>query len=912
MGRFKIYYGVILNNWNYNLASQINFVKTWNVRKARSDTHEKLAFLFGDPNMVIVCHEKSVVDMKFLESGMIIDRKENANMDNILDMETFLRSLIMSEAVYISMCNKLRLIIAQKIEKRFRWTGAEKESLFCSTIFQKCSYIQGLADIGVFFDKDGTFHEDNLMLGDDDLINEAFKFCNNLADVGQKKLFSLMFGFAQQRNIVYVGGSPGTGSQYALKFLKSSITVYNFDPRPSDNIYSNYTDIPIEVHKLDDILSSIPTGLYDFCWDVRKDTSKIDYKQADHSILEDINELNTILSDPRFAKIFSRCIIKVNLHHIASYKFPDGTRFIIQPYCFSRSRPILELRAVFNVSVNSNFTYLTPDAISKITSSMIILSEDYQKEDTALSYSSQSHHDMRLFVNSLTMRYDHYNFIDHIPTDIDLDISLFCLNRNTPTRVCNYLDLLAHKQIKLFGSFFVGSHLLPDEYSFDEIDLFLTRNFSIFDSRMFLHAKLNGLYFIASGIDLALYDNEFFNSETFVIWHARTLLVSDYDESRYDLVRDKLCSDNQTVFPKFPNSFSLSDNLVSISGHSMRLFMYSKYHEVSIGMFALKVLNSFYRYSSRTVRPSMHKGVCIIDSYFSEFNKSSPGWMENAHKGLWHSVKEWFLGAEASALLYSDLLPVATSFKNLLKDRIISNFDGAEVYAMKRDSKIQNINSNEAIDKRVKTILNQYKIDTRTMSISDSLKVFMDYLKNAKISMYDFFVSKRGTDQCFLATFYFKMDKIWRHIHIHRSFVIYLSNGLYKNHDMSKFSHDEFYFQVISNTYHIRNPLAFELHYAANSHHPEHHKNSDGNYIPMDVDSMREMCVDLAAMQWQFDLKFKKIVLGEMLWKCETFAMKRNVDMVMFKTLMKELFPAGSRYNIIEVQSIYDQTIRNM
>ncbi|CAB3222403.1 unnamed protein product [Arctia plantaginis] len=174
----------------------------------------------------------------------------------------------------------------------------------------------------------------------------------------------------------------------------------------------------------------------------------------------------------------------------------------MQPYCAFRE--IFEIRAVGALHGHTHLTHVTPDTTERILETVRTSSIDIP--------------DLDLVANCLGMRLSYGDFISSDPLyNTILDIALFCINWNTPSAVTAYLDKIQTQNRLLICSFFTGRTLKEGEYEFPEERVIDKDDFFVFDSRLFIPAKLDCLYFLMPRTDWKIYVNEFLTSETYYI-----------------------------------------------------------------------------------------------------------------------------------------------------------------------------------------------------------------------------------------------------------------------------------------------------------------------------------------------------------------------------------------------------------
>lgn len=223
----------------------------------------------------------------------------------------------------VSLCNELRDLLAQR--QRYRWCGAEYESLFNPTIYANAIEICGLASLGKYLNDAGLLVGEYPRYSAQDQSGIVFATAEGMEDLGQAKLYVNFATFVPPYcEVVYVGSAPGTGWLKALQD-RPSVKVWSFDPRALDVEHAQVSHFTVEIHSLDDLLLLL--GPYHerryFIWDVRGDAPEEERREL---INNEILELNTILSDPRFNENFCAIQIKINSSSMDMYALPKGGR----------------------------------------------------------------------------------------------------------------------------------------------------------------------------------------------------------------------------------------------------------------------------------------------------------------------------------------------------------------------------------------------------------------------------------------------------------------------------------------------------------------------------------------------------------------------------------------------------------
>lgn len=157
-------------------------------------------------------------------------------------------------------------------------------------------------------------------------------------------------------------------------------------------------------------------------------------------------------------------------------------------------------------------------------------------------------------------------------------------------------SLLEHN-IDILSSYFTKHSLRPGEFEINE-SMLLNSNMQIFDSRLLINAKLQDLYFFTNKGSIRWNRHELVTAESFIIMDEEMRLRRLGLYEKYDTCRDDACRSRFGSYLKLPNVSSVCDNLISPSGHGLRMMTACLDGRCSIGMFILKIIYSFYKVRS--------------------------------------------------------------------------------------------------------------------------------------------------------------------------------------------------------------------------------------------------------------------------------------------------------------------------
>lgn len=249
-----------------------------------------------------------------------------------------------------------------------------------------------------------------------------------------------------------------------------------------------------------------------------------------------------------------------------------------------------------------------------------------------------------LFLNFLTSMFHECDYIKTKPLIPSIwEIAICNMNWKNDDKLRRYFHRLTNDHVKFIGSFYSNDLLTRDEFPFNEIILLETFPSPVFDSRAIIQAKLDGLYFFANTCDCRYINNELIFSECYMISATEYNLHSNNQMSIYNVVRSEAATKAMAVFPKFLKSFSVSDTLVSPSGHALRMFVEHSNSNASLWMFVHKILSNFFN----------SKPLWVVNHsvYFPTNFDMRPERLERTEDTVWHSVEEWLLGYIPAGIL---------------------------------------------------------------------------------------------------------------------------------------------------------------------------------------------------------------------------------------------------------------------
>ncbi|KAI4474909.1 hypothetical protein M0802_015388 [Mischocyttarus mexicanus] len=232
-------------------------------------------------NVVVESKDRDLLN-PFVDSGWFLDLRKR-DFVSFHDFERSLMHELVSLQRRIKYCNQLRATLMETCQLAYRYCGPELETLMHPVMAAQGSEHVGLFSLGTYVTFDGEVSRNTYALKSDDVAFAFIRISNDPElDDGQRKLYSLMYGFALNREIVYVGASPGIGWAKAVRDLSYENTVYDFDPRELDASVLEILNDRVEFHchrvvHPEDVLDVVPpSSPFDLIWDARGDWTNDD------------------------------------------------------------------------------------------------------------------------------------------------------------------------------------------------------------------------------------------------------------------------------------------------------------------------------------------------------------------------------------------------------------------------------------------------------------------------------------------------------------------------------------------------------------------------------------------------------------------------------------------------------------
>nr|AQU42771.1 VP4 [Morris orbivirus] len=787
MSALSNYRGILVDSGQYRIvSSRISFKHVIHFslprNKEEADQYlDQLWFRIGHRSIptIVVASKPDQILTELCNAGLLYDLRGLALPESEGGLYDLIQEISNGRTTFISKCNEIRNLLADKEE--IRWCGAEAESIFNENIYTNATEICGNSVQGHYCDPLTGIHGEIPKPMNELHLRILFdRITNSFESDGQRKLGLIMCAIPRcGYNIVYVGGSPGDAWLYTLAKRNFNGTIVSIDPIPLTHSYADTLDV-IEIRSMINSADELTVLLSErsllsmknvvFIWDVRHtDAKEMAPDCRNEHIQSEVSTLNEICNSQWFRNHVKVYQLKMNASNIDAYEMPIHSKIFSQPYTLSRD--VFEMRITGHIG-SPDYTLVS---ISANIQNQI--KDYYQTLKSKIDAHDIDEYD--LFINFICSIYRKCDYIDMPPlVSPKWEIALFTLNWNPPAKIMRYLDRIYHCEVKFIGSFFTGKRLTDQEYAFPE-HLLLSRFPSIvFDSRALINAKLEGLYFFANEPNCALMDNELIFSESYLIGSTEYNLHAMGQMPHYDIARSIQCEKSGYIFPKFPNLFSASDNILSPSGHAMRMFIEHTYDSASLCMFAFKILSNFFRTGSGRISPALVNKLFPIVSN-SWLASISPNFiprkirLERADDTVWHSKAEWIIGYKAGHQIsnkYRDALEEAINF---LEIAIHCDLKGIEIFKFRqlgwqkasaaalRLPKLKRVTGFH--DMRIINIARLYT-DLKKLNLQDYASWILNPSNNSKTPIW-----KR-------AVFSLSLDKYAREYFIHTAYVMTLDH----------------------------------------------------------------------------------------------------------------------------------------
>lgn len=368
------------------------------------------------------------------------------------------------------------------------------------------------------------------------------------------------------------------------------------------------------------------------------------------------------------------------MKYMCSYIFPEGGRFYVQPYTVGRD--VYESRYVVHLRSRLSNNVFSPSR--EVRTSM--LGEMDIVKDNLLSGTTT---DDRLVVNALTARYRLVDYLYERAYNLsEEEIFLYTINHNAPEKVLEHLNYLRDNNKRYVLSFFTGEAIGSDPYSFSEGDVLRMNLGTVLDTRSLIRAKFENIYFLLSDNLNELFQKEEFTSETYLIRKTEYSINTHSRIPNYDETRLEISLQMGANFPKFPREFSISERLMSPSGHALRMTLEYIGGKASITMFAEKIVSNFRStkrtyvksaFSNKQIKPRVSSFSTALRHHGEQCSS-----IERSEKVLRRSIAEWIAGIR-SAIRMSE----PTKFQNEQLNATI-NFLESSLHCQSRGLEIVN------------------------------------------------------------------------------------------------------------------------------------------------------------------------------------------------------------------------------
>lgn len=794
---------------------------TYHSAKRDPDAIERLWFMCGySDSIYIVVASDSPQEERLVEVGMLLDIRPLGNAPNANSFFDFAMHRLNSLSERVKLCNSIRDVLARRTASR--WCGAELESLFHRDVVQNAFEINGLATLGRSMNDGGVWNGTYPDVRCNDYTYDVMTNVLTMHDGGQKKLCALFHSVAIAGSvIVYVGSAPGHAWTGALKTYPNVRKVISIDPRPIENC----DDERVQHHSLyvtcsDDLFNEIEPADKNcvLIWDIRGDASG---PQREDMILAEISLLNDILRDCRTEEHFFLVHLKINMRYMCSYYLPNGGRYITQP--FSVSRDVYEARYVAHLRSHASSLFHSPSEAMR--ESML-----REMNENKVKLNSGELHERQLVANALIARYRQVDYIiEPAYNASEEEIMLFTINHNPPERVIRHLRDAKDRKRRYVVSFFSGPAMEDDPHEFPEGEVIAQGLGTVLDSRSIIKAKLDNLYFLFSDQMNDLFREEDYTSETYKIRKTEYSVVTRSRIPVYDDVRASVCAAMGARFPKFPSDFSISDMLISPSGHALRMVIEYLNGNASIAMFVEKIICNFRAvqrnfakasFGERQIKPRLSKFSSTLRHYGEE--KAS---LERSSKQLWHSVREWISGIDAALLMCEPSqfhVEQLRAVKGFIAGSLQCQSPGLEIsqfymrtfmtmspLAAPRRGRSAHCGSPESEQSNASVATSLWKTLVQNTGIDP-----VEWLSRVD-------ANARTKAIWRLAIVKLRADAHVRDYVAHRAYMSELTDQ-FPNHDVSRLDSLEFALLCYASTLDPAPEYIHYLHYWNNAHHPEH------------------------------------------------------------------------------------------
>nr|APG79104.1 hypothetical protein 1 [Hubei lepidoptera virus 5] len=897
---------------------------------------------------IIVVSKSSDVINELIHVGLLCDMrslKMPLSQGSVYDL---LHEVLHGRSTRISLCDEIRDVLSQR--GPLRWCGAEKESLFNENIYKNCTEICGNNPPGAFFhittgmqsDMPKPMHESHMRVLYDD-ITCAFD------DPGQIKLGLIACALPRVGfNMIYVGGSPGSAWIHALSLRKFSGKILCIDPDDLDLRRDHTLEIMHVkefVNSVEDIKKAIqisalpPQDQLIFVWDVRRgDASQLSSSERNDAIREEASILSNIINSPWFRENVKVYQLKINSSNIDAYSLPANTRLYVQPYTLDRN--VYELRAAGHIGRSDfHMVCITTQNISSLREYYTGIKEQLDRREIS---------NYVLFLNFLTSMYRVCDYIDEEPLTNNLwEVALYTLNWNSTIKIRKYLTRIFNSDVKFVGSFFTSQQLSDGEYPFPEELLLEEFPSLVFDSRALIPAKLSNLYFFVNIQDCRYMDNELMFSESYLIGSTEYDLHSSNSMPTYDLLRTELSAAMGCVYAKFPNSFSVRDELVSPSGHSLRMFIEYTKGNASLCMFAFKIMTNFFNCGVRKISESKRDILFPtqkspwIPELSPRFNNRKTR-LERSDHGIWHSKDEWQIGYMAGQILSGAHETEKEAVLNFLRVHINCDLKGLEIFKFMQ----RGWSGHSAADLRLPR--SPQIADCNDVLVQNANKIYQKLFRLKKDDWCAWILSpgkNASTKEWRWAVHVLSLDASARDFYIHTSYIDAITNR-YPSHDSSKRGLLELVLNTLIRTNPQNRCWAAIPHYLANDHHPLHEEMKSRfprllqklhvmddfgaiytilrdawQSIQDDRDARiiypftnyNELAADLMARRWQLNFPFERVVNPRQLRNVHEFAANEpNVILKELDRAIETILDEDKLYLKRDVEAILESKMKGL
>lgn len=581
---------------------------------------------------------------EFLTYGLI----KHIDVDPAINPMEFLNIItetLMGKFDRISKCNRLRSHITSRIPIPFRNCGPGPESVFSSEYINNYYESSGLEHRVTCILPDGswTHHQHH---ASHDYLHKQFQFINDKSfDIGQKKLRAMFDSFVGRYPLIYIGSAPGTA--WLQSHLLDNTKVLSIDALDLKSEHHNVTHCKtfLSFLNLSETIDTMKSfidqngGVADFLDDLRGDY--VDEDQFDQMIQNEWALKTAILES--LGSRLRRVLLKINSTTSRHVKIPN-TNYCLFPQPFTISRNVAELRLLF--TSNHSISFIPASESLKKT----ITAWHQSVKTNALETEVGVYSNVSLFYNLAYTRYEFNNYIHGTPPHAKFDLALFTININRMEDRKLYFQRLVETGRRGIISFLSPKHLTPAETSINELEEIPPQLWCVVDSRAFTREYIAGLHVIVPP-DYRIFRNEIATTQSFMVKFAMLPILSNITQRQYDHIKHTAAESQGLVFSRFPNTYSISDPLVSVSGHALRIaYLSLTGYDVSVLSYLSRIAYNQKSFGSSKDKKVADDHPFPVYEWFDWKNITVTDIERNSHV-YWHSSLEWITGIQAGYII---------------------------------------------------------------------------------------------------------------------------------------------------------------------------------------------------------------------------------------------------------------------